>query len=57
MASTDPVNPSGSNDPDYCVGTLLMKGESGRIYVDNPAVPFLYKLVAVELRTLTDVAN
>ena len=35
MASTDPVNPSGSNDPDYCVGTLLMKGESGRIYVDN----------------------
>ena len=35
MASTDPVNPTGSNDPDYCVGSLLMKGESGRIYVDN----------------------
>lgn len=35
MASTDPVNPAGGNDPDYCVGSLLMKGESGRIYVDN----------------------
>lgn len=35
LAGTDPVDPNGGNDPDYTVGTLFMKGESGRIYVDN----------------------
>ena len=38
MAGTDPVDPTGGNDPDYTVGTLLLKGESGRIYVDDMVI-------------------
>lgn len=36
LAATDPEDPNNSNpDPDWTAGCLLLKGESGRVYLEN----------------------
>lgn len=35
LASTEKVDPTKGDDPDWTVGTLLFRGESGRLYLDN----------------------
>ena len=35
IAGTSIVDPVKSEDPDWTVGSLLLQGESGRVYVDN----------------------
>lgn len=35
LASTEKVDPTKGDDPDWTVGSLLFRGESGRLYLDN----------------------